>query len=87
MPFASASSAIGDRDTLRPRPATASGREITPTTSWSGDSRSRCSEGTATSGVPANTIRTSDSFGIVGRRHCAHPMVGGSTCTRIGPVS
>ena len=60
MPAASARSATGDRLHLRPRPAGASGRVRTATTSWP-ESSSASSEGTAGAGVPAKTSRSGGS--------------------------
>lgn len=54
MPRSSATALTGDGCRVRPRPARASGRVSTATTSWP-ESSSASSEGTAVSGVPAKT--------------------------------
>ena len=55
-PSSSASCATGEGTSLRPRPARASGRVTTPTSSC-GLAASARSDGSATSGVPAKTTR------------------------------
>ena len=62
MPVVRAISATGEGIMRRPRPAGASGRVRTATTSC-GEARMARSEGTATSGVPANRTRVSPGPG------------------------
>ena len=57
----SASAATGDGCMVLPRPFLASGRVITPTTSWP-ESIKCCNATTAGSGVPAKTMRTDAPF-------------------------
>src|SRR5690606_8552858 len=59
MPASAANSATGLGLRRRPRPARPSGRVTTATTSCE-DSRSALRDGSAISGVPAKTSRTSD---------------------------
>ncbi len=58
-PRAAARSATGEGSSLRPRPAGASGRVTTPTSSWS-EAAMASRDGRATSGVPAKTTRIRD---------------------------
>ncbi len=62
MPSAMAISATGEGIIRRPRPAGASGRVRTATTSC-GEASSARREGTAASGVPANRTRISPDPG------------------------
>src|SRR5829696_8573784 len=61
IPSSAARSATGLAVSFFPRPLGASGRVTTPTTSWRERTRAS-SEGTATSGVPAKTIRTAAAY-------------------------
>src|SRR5579859_2885560 len=69
MPRASAHAPTGDRTTCRPRPAGASGRVTTASSSW-WESAMASSAGTATAGVPAKTsLISGDPPGAVVRAH------------------
>src|SRR5215212_2013171 len=61
IPSSAPRSATGLAVSFFPRPLGASGRVTTPTTSWPERTRAS-SEGTATSGVPAKTIRTAAAY-------------------------